>query len=72
MILSAEQFRETVEAYLRETGTPATRFGIEAVRDPNFVPDLREGRVPGLRMAQRVLEYIDANRIARPDREAAA
>ena len=38
--------------------TPA-RFGREAVRDPRFVFDLRNGRDPGRRIARRVCAYLD-------------
>ena len=32
-----------IEQYLRRTGTPPTRFGRDAVGDPRFVGDLRNG-----------------------------
>jgi 2,4-dienoyl-CoA reductase-like NADH-dependent reductase (Old Yellow Enzyme family) len=48
-----------VEKYLRRSGTPATRFGREAVRDPRFVFDLRRGRDPRTETAARVLAYIE-------------
>lgn len=49
-----------VEIYLRRTGTPPTRFGRDAVRDPRLVHDLRQGRTVGDRLAARVLAYIEA------------
>ncbi len=48
-----------IERYLRETDTPATRFGREAVRDPRFVFDLRDGREPGPAMVSRVSCYLE-------------
>ena len=49
-----------IERYLRETDTPATRFGREAVRDPRFVFDLRQGREPRIETEQRVRAFLDA------------
>ena len=54
-----------IETYLRSTRTPPTRFGREAVRDPRFVFDLRDGRVPRRALARRVLAYLDAREQAR-------
>ncbi len=48
-----------IERYLRDTGTPATRFGREAVRDPRFVEDLRCGRTPGYRIRRRVEHFMN-------------
>jgi 2,4-dienoyl-CoA reductase-like NADH-dependent reductase (Old Yellow Enzyme family) len=48
-----------IEAYLRRTGTPPTRFGRDAVRDPRFVLDLRRGREPGARTCARVAAYLE-------------
>ena len=35
-----------IEVFLRRTGMPATKFGRLATRDPRFVIDLRNGRMP--------------------------
>jgi len=48
-----------IEKYLRRSGTPATRFGRDAVRDPRFVFDLRCGREPRPPMRSRVSNYLD-------------
>ena len=50
-----------IERYLRETDTPATRFGREAVRDPRFVFDLRLGREPRIDTERRVHAFLDAH-----------
>ncbi len=50
---------QRVEKYLRRSGTPATRFGREAVRDPQFVFDLRRGREPRSRLVKRVHAFLD-------------
>lgn len=47
-----------IELYLHATGTCATQFGREAVRDPRFVFDLRRGREPRAETEQRVLAWI--------------
>ena len=51
-----------IERYLRETQTPATRFGREAVGDPRFVFDLRLGREPRLQTVRRVQAFLASRR----------
>ncbi len=48
-----------VEKYLRRSRTAATRFGRDAVGDPRFVFDLRNGREPLPRTTARVLAYLE-------------
>lgn len=48
-----------IERYLRLSGTAPTRFGIDSVRDPRFVFDLRLGRQPGDALERRVQSYLD-------------
>ena len=50
---------QAVEKHLRTTRTSPTRFGRDAVGDPKFVFDLRNGRVP------RKLDEADRRRLAR-------
>ncbi len=50
-----------IEQYLKATGTPATRFGREVVRDPRLVHDMRRGREIGPRVAKRIIAFIDGN-----------
>lgn len=50
----------SIEQFLRRTGTPPTRFGREAVGDPRFVLDLRNGREPRGTTEQRVRSYMRA------------
>ena len=47
-----------IERHLRQTGISRTRFGRDAVRDPRFVHDLKNGREPGRAMERRVLAYL--------------
>ena len=49
-----------IERHLRNSGTAPTRFGRDAVRDPRFVLDLRNGREPRATTAERVSAYIAA------------
>lgn len=49
-----------VERHLKRTRTPPTRFGRDAVGDPNFVTNLRDGREPRPKTLARVLAFIDA------------
>ena len=51
-----------IEAYLRKTGMPPTRFGREVARDPRLMHDLRRGRTPNARTIARVLTYIEQGR----------
>ena len=48
-----------VERFLRRNGTPATRFGREAMGDPRFVFDLRNGRDPRPETVERVRAYLE-------------
>ncbi len=48
-----------VEKFLKRSGMPATRFGREAVRDPRFVLDLRNGREPRARTVRRVSDFLE-------------
>ena len=49
-----------IQAHLRATGMPPTRFGREAAGDPRLVGDIRRGRTIGDRLAARVRAYIAA------------
>jgi len=57
----AQAFLEDIEAFLRRQGTSATAFGRTAVNDPNFVHDLRSGRMPNLGMVERVNRFMREN-----------
>ncbi len=52
---------QRIEKHLRAKRMPPTRFGREAVGDPKFVFELREGREPRSRTVARVLRYLDAH-----------
>lgn len=48
-----------VEKFLKVSNTPPTRFGREAMGDPRFVFDLRNGREPGVRTVKRVRAFLE-------------
>jgi hypothetical protein len=58
-----------IDAHLRRTRLPVTRFGRDAVGDPNFVLDLRDGRMPRDSTVKRVLAFIEACERAAADDE---
>lgn len=59
------EFREEVEAFLRDSDMTAASFGQKAIGDPNFVKDLRDGRACGPKVMDRVIAFM------RKEREAA-
>ena len=48
-----------VEKYLKNSNTPAASFGREAMGDPRFVFDLRNGREPRPRTVQKVRAFLE-------------
>lgn len=70
-MMTVEQFRTQVEVFLGESGMAPTRFGRDAVGDPNFVFQIRAGRAPGLRLAERALAFIAARRASLLEERAA-
>ena len=48
-----------IENYLKKTRTAPTRFGREAVRDPQLVFDLRNGRRTRRLTEARIHSYLD-------------
>ena len=48
-----------VKKFLRLNDTPPTKFGREAMGDPRFVFDLRNGRDPRPRTVARVRAYLE-------------
>ena len=51
-----------IERFLRDTGMPWTKFGRLATRDPRFVQDLRNGRIPRPATQSRVYHFINSYR----------
>ncbi len=52
-------FNARIAAFLDRTGMPPTTFGMRAVGDPNLMRQIAEGRSLSLRMADRILAFID-------------
>ena len=48
-----------IERFLRRTDMSATTFSRLATRDPRFVYDLRNGRIPRSRMERRVEHFMN-------------
>lgn len=73
-MLTLETFLGVIEGYVQRTGCTPTAFGKAAVNDPNFVGDLRGGRMPSLRLVNKVDEFIRAHPEGLPheSKEAAA
>lgn len=51
---------QRIEEHLKANRIPPTRFGRDAMGDPKFVFQLRDGREPRGRTAARVLAYLEA------------
>lgn len=54
----AMKLLDRIERHLKESHMSATRFGRRAVGDPRFVLDLRAGRRPRRRTAEKVERYL--------------
>ncbi len=52
---------QRIENHLRRRRMTPTRFGREAVGDPNLITQLRAGRELRAATAQRVVDYLDDN-----------
>jgi hypothetical protein len=48
-----------VEKFLKNSNTPAAKFGREAMGDPRFVFDLRKGREPRPRTVERIRAFLE-------------
>lgn len=57
----AERFIAEIDAFLTRAGMSASAFGRSAVNDPNFVGDIRAGRMPNLGLVDRVHAFIKAH-----------
>ena len=49
-----------IDAFLRQTKMPQTRFGRLATNDPRFVFDLRRGRTPRPTTERRVEHFMNS------------
>jgi hypothetical protein len=62
----AKTFLDEIDAFLNRSGMTASAFGRQAVNDPNFVWDLRNGRSPNLRLVGQVQSFIAGQDAQRP------
>ena len=51
---------DSIEKHLKKSRMAPTRFGREAIGDPKFVFQLREGREPRSRTIKRVEAYLQS------------
>lgn len=58
MMTAHEAFLSDVESFLASSGMPPARFGKDAIGDPNFVRNLRNGRSPSLNTSDRVRSFM--------------
>lgn len=54
----AQTLLAEIDQFLDRTGIPPSSFGWQAVRDPNFVRNLRTGREPRFGTMQKVKDFI--------------
>lgn len=64
MISYHQSFLDDVESFLTEADLKPTQFGKEALGDPSFVFNLRNGRSPSAKTMDRVREWIASRRAA--------
>ncbi|MFL6725205.1 MAG: hypothetical protein ACJ8FS_01670 [Sphingomicrobium sp.] len=52
---------QRIERHMRAKRMSPTRFGREAVGDPNLISQLKDGRELRAATAQRILDYLNDN-----------
>jgi hypothetical protein len=58
-IPTPEELVHKIEAFIARHRMAETRFGRDAVRDPNLISDLRAGqRLPGLTKLNRIADFM--------------
>jgi len=60
--MDTQTFLSSVEDFLRDSKMSDTRFGKEALRDPMFVFELRNGRNVSLKLVERVNRFMSEHR----------
>jgi hypothetical protein len=63
MSTAAERFLSEIDAFLTRKGMTPSAFGKAALNDPNFVADLRAGRMPNLGLVERVHTFIKSHEV---------
>lgn len=54
---------QRIENHLRRRRMTPTRFGREAVGDPNLVSQLKDGREPRSATLRRIIDYLNDNEL---------
>jgi tRNA-dihydrouridine synthase len=62
--MTSDTLRSAVDAFLQRTGTAAVTFGREAMNDPHFVRDLRNGRRVWPETEAKVRKYMEQHHCA--------
>ena len=60
MEMLTKRFEQRIADFLRRTRLTPSEFGERAIGDRKFCGDLRRGRSPTLRTADRVLAFMDS------------
>lgn len=66
-----DDFLAEVEAFLKSADMEPSAFGRDALKDPNFVFDLRSNRCPNLRTIERVRQFMETRTGGEQSTEAA-
>ncbi len=64
MSITTSQFLIEIEDFLSKSGSDPTSLGKQALSDPNFVFDLKNGRSPSARTMDKVRSFMAANQSA--------
>jgi phosphopantothenoylcysteine decarboxylase/phosphopantothenate--cysteine ligase len=64
-MLSSRDLLAEIEAFLAESATTATKFGLAAVNDGHLVANLRQGHSVTLKTADRIRAHIASERVRR-------
>ncbi len=62
MTTSTEQLLADIEAFLKKRKMFATDFGKLALGDPNLIADMRKGRSPSMKTADKVRDFMKAKK----------
>jgi hypothetical protein len=53
-----DDFLSGIDAFLERSGMAPSTLGKTVLKDPNFVADVRRGRMPSLDLVQRINDFI--------------
>ena len=59
-----DEFKTQIETFIHRVGITPTTFGRMALSDPNFISQLRKGRVCSLRTAEKICVFMECTRSA--------